>query len=398
MPSDHVKSFRPDRADLLGSDQICGNILFYATGEAVKRRIFLKQGLTVSAGLILSGMPKLMRLARADDRMPWRTFEVTTRVEIIDAVGAPRTWVPLPILNDTDYFKRQGDTWTGNYKTVRSVQYDAHGTGMLFAEWSASKDVPVLEVTSRFMTRDRYVDLSQKPDPAMREDEAILDYFRQPSKLIRTDGIVAETAKKIVAGQKSDVEKARAIYEWIVDNTFRDPNVRGCGIGDISTMLRTGYLGGKCADLNALYVGLARAAGLPARDAYGIRCATSAEFKSLGAAGTITKAQHCRAEVYLSGYGWVPVDPADVRKVVLEENKPEQLPLDDPKVKKARAKLFGAWEMNWLLYNYSHDVKLPNSNGPDIGYLMYPQAEEANGRRDSLDPDQFKYTITSKEI
>ncbi len=108
-------------------------------------------------------------------------------------------------------------------------------------------------------------------------------------------------------------------------------------------MLESGYLGGKCADLNALYVGLARAAGLPARDVYGVRVANSAEFKSLGRADDITGAQHCRAEVYLNGYGWLPVDPADVRKVVLEENLPgAQLALDDPKVKRARAKLFGA--------------------------------------------------------
>ncbi len=86
-------------------------------------------------------------------------------------------------------------------------------------------------------------------------------------------------------------------------------------------MLETGDLSGKCADLNALYVGLARAAGLSARDVYGIRVATSdLGYKSLGpSTENITKAQHCRAEVYLSGYGWVPVDPADVRKVVLEE-------------------------------------------------------------------------------
>jgi transglutaminase-like putative cysteine protease len=49
-----------------------------------------------------------------------------------------------------------------------------------------------------------------------------------------------------------------------------------------------------------------------------------------------TKAQHCRAEVYIGGYGWVPVDPADVRKVVLEE-PPGNRPLDDEMVKKARA-------------------------------------------------------------
>jgi hypothetical protein len=74
------------------------------------------------------------------------------------------------------------------------------------------------------------------------------------------------------------------------------------------------------------------------------------------------------------------------------------LPLDDPKVQKARAKLFGAWEMNWLPYNYSHDVKLPQSRGAEITYLMYPQAETANGRKDSLDAKSFTYSIKSKEV
>jgi transglutaminase-like putative cysteine protease len=364
----------------------------------MKRREFLKHGLAVSAGVALGGLPKIAHLAAADEPAKWRTFEVTTRVEVLNPVGGVRTWVPIPLMTNTNYFKRQGDTWTGNYLSVKSVQYDRYGTGLVFAQWPASEKSPVLEVTSRFMTQDRQVDLSKKPDASIREDKAVLDYFRKPSKLIRTDGIVASTSQGITVGYKSDLDKARAIYEWIVDNTFRDPKVMGCGIGDITTMLETGYLGGKCADLNALYVGLARAAGLPARDVYGVRCANSAEFKSLGRADDITKAQHCRADVYLSGYGWVPVDPADVRKVVLEENQPAQLKLDDPKVKRAREKLFGAWEMNWLPYNYSHDVKLPQSNGPEIGFLMYPQGETANGRKDSLDPDNFKYTIKAKEI
>ena len=164
-------------------------------------------------------------------------------------------------------------------------------------------------------------------------------------------------------------------------------------------MLETGNLGGKCADLNALFVGLARAAGIPARDVYGVRVADSAEFKSLGKSGDISKAQHCRAEVYLTGYGWVPVDPADVRKVVLEEKPGGSIPLTDPQVTKARAKLFGAWEMNWLAYNYAHDVKLPGaSDAKPLPFLMYPQAETANERKDSLDPASFKYTITSKEL
>jgi transglutaminase-like putative cysteine protease len=364
----------------------------------MNRREFLKQGLIVSAGVALGSVQTLARKASANET-PWRTFELTTRLEITEAVGPVRAWVPVPLTSTTDYFQGEPNSWTGNFTSAKAIQYDKYGTGIVLAEWAANKSAPVLEVVSRFKTQDRQVDLSRKPKPGRKEDKAVLEYFRQPSRLIRTDGVVAATSKEIVAGKKSDVDKAKAIYEWIVDHTFRDPKVKGCGVGDITTMLETGYLGGKCADLNALYVGLARAAGLPARDVYGIRCATSKEFKSLGRAEDVTGAQHCRAEVYLTGYGWTPVDPADVRKVVLEENAPgEPLPLDDPKVRHAREKLFGAWEMNWLPYNYAHDVQLPNSNGPTLGFFMYPQAETANGRKDSLDPKKFTYTIKAKEI
>ena len=158
-------------------------------------------------------------------------------------------------------------------------------------------------------------------------------------------------------------------------------------------------MGGKCADLNALYVGLARSAGLPARDVYGIRVAKSQlGYKSLGASSEkITKSQHCRAEVYLNAHGWVPVDPADVRKVVLEE-PPGNRAMTDDMVTAARKRLFGSWEMNWMAYNFSHDVALPGSNGAPVAFLMYPQAETEEGRLDSLDPDNFKYEITAKEI
>jgi transglutaminase-like putative cysteine protease len=69
-------------------------------------------------------------------------------------------------------------------------------------------------------------------------------------------------------------------------------------------------------------------------------------YKSLGAnSSVITKAQHCRAEVFARGYGWIPADPADVRKVMLEE-PPGHLASNDPEVAAARRTLFGAWEGN----------------------------------------------------
>jgi hypothetical protein len=38
------------------------------------------------------------------------------------------------------------------------------------------------------------------------------------------------------------------------------------------------------------------------------------------------------------------------------------------------------------------------STGAPLGFLMYPQAETSEGRLDSLDPDNFRYEIASKEI
>jgi hypothetical protein len=57
------------------------------------------------------------------------------------------------------------------------------------------------------------------------------------SKMLPTDGIVKATADEITRGAKTDLQKAHAIYQWIVENTFRDPKIRGCGVGNIRFML-----------------------------------------------------------------------------------------------------------------------------------------------------------------
>jgi len=361
----------------------------------MERRAFLKS-MGVSAAVLATGFPRAGWCAEAAAPPGWRTFEVVTRVDVVNPSGVCRAWVPLPLMTDTDYQMRLGDSWKGNAAVMRPYRDEKYDAGMLYAEWRDREPAPSVEVVSRFATHDRIVDLSKPPANAARESKAAVDRYLAPTKLIPTDGIVLETSREITQGAKTDIEKARAIYEWIVENTFRDPKVRGCGLGDIRTMLETRYFGGKCADLNALFVGLTRAAGIPARDVYGVRAADSKEFKSLGKSGDITKAQHCRAEFYAADHGWIPVDPADVRKVVLEE-KPG-LTLADPIAQRARAKLFGQWEMNYLAYNYAHDVKLPNSAGAPMPFLMYTQCETADGRRDSLDPPSVKYEMTSREV
>ena len=358
--------------------------------------IFCDPAGAVSASI---AFPKTERLL-AEDALSgtWRTFEVTTRVEILKSSGATRVWLPAALISETPFQKTLSNRFSADGGTAEIVEGRADGLGIIAAEFPAGVK-PVLTLTSSSRDKELCGRSLRARQGARTRTARSWSIFSRPTKMLPTDGIVKATATEITGGAKTDLEKARAIYEWIVDNTFRDPKTRGCGIGNIRFMLESKDLGGKCADLNALYVGLARAAGLPARDVYGIRIAKSElGYKSLGTSSeNITKAQHCRAEVYIGSYGWVPVDPADVRKVVLEE-PPGNRPLDDQMVKKARERLFGSWEMNWMAYNFAHDVALPGSAGAPVGFLMYPQAETSDGRIDCLDPDNFKYEITSREI
>ena len=330
----------------------------------------------------------------------WRTFEVTSAVQITQPVGRTLLWLPVPSDRRTDYQRAIDVRWTApgaeHADLVTAPGYDVK---MLRVEWADPKSVQPVTLTGVVATRDRAIALDS---PARlqdsREDRKTLQAYLKPTALLPTDGITLETSRKIVRGAHGDIEKARAIYDWVVENTNRDPRTPGCGLGDVGSMLESGYLGGKCADINALFVALARSARIPARDAYGIRVADSRRgFKSLGRSGDISKAQHCRAEFYAEGYGWIPVDPADVRKVVLEE-KPGGLQMGDPIVQAARSTLCGGWEMNWIAYNHGHDVALPGSSGKPIPFLMYPNGETAEGRLDSLDPQGFSYQIHSREI
>ena len=361
----------------------------------MNRRDFLRSAAVVSASIALPKTAGVFAETAAPSN--WRTFELTTRVEVLTSSGTTRVWLPVALIGKTPYQRTLANNFHAEGGTAKMIQNRADALGIVAAQFPPSVK-PVVTLTSRIATKDYAVNLSA-PARAQKANPAELRYCLRSTKLLPTDGIVKETAAEITSGASTDVEKARAIYEWIVENTFRDSKTRGCGVGDIRFMLESKDLSGKCADLNALYVGLARAVGLPARDVYGIRVAKSElGYKSLGAASeNVTKAQHCRAEVHLADYGWVPVDPADVRKVVLEE-PPGNRPLDDDMVKKARARLFGSWEMNWMAYNFAHDVALPGSSGAPVGFLMYPQAESADGRLDCLDPDKFKYEIISKEI
>lgn len=362
----------------------------------MNRRLFLLSAAASGVAGSLDALPSMASVPAASGAR-WREFEITYRVTLAERTAPARLWLPLPH-SAGEYQRSLGVEVRSTPVPVRLYQDAEYGAPILQAEWPTSGTEPTIEIAARVATRDRIYDPTGRTNLAGKGDAKELAFYLKPSSSMPTDGIVGETARKITGGIPRPMDRARAIYDWVVDNTFRNPKTRGCGLGDIKFMLETGDLGGKCADINSLYVGLARAAGLPAREVFGIRCGTGQVTKSLSVGGSnITRAQHCRAEVHIPGQGWIAVDPADVRKVVLEED----ISIDSPHARMIRKRLFGSWEMNWVGFNYGRDFRLPGpgtQTKEPLGFFMYPHAETPKGPLDHLDPDAFTYQIRTREI
>ncbi|MHB1213998.1 MAG: transglutaminase-like domain-containing protein [Thiobacillus sp.] len=350
----------------------------------MERRDFLRLAAMTP---LLAAAPRALAMA-GGNAADWRTFELTYAVDFSQHKGTGRLWLPLP-QNAGDYQRVLAVGWKG--ETDAALQWDdTYQAPILTAAWEGGDDKRTLTVTAQVAARNRPLGTAS---PRLRDMDAAALYLK-PTEHMPVDGIVAATAQRIVHGVKTPDARARAIYEWVVDNTFRNPQTRGCGLGNIKFMLESGDLGGKCADINSLFVGLCRAAAIPAREFYGVRVADSAQFKCLGKSGDVSRAQHCRAEYFSPRFGWVAVDPADVRKVVLEE----KLALDDPRVVALRQRLFGYWEMNWVGFNTARDFTLPGKAGEPLSYLMYPYAEFGETRLDGRDPVDFTFRLSSRQL
>jgi transglutaminase-like putative cysteine protease len=355
----------------------------------MNRRNFLHQS---GAALACLAFPPLARAETARDRKKspaeraekatWQTVECTTIVRT-QAEAGTRLWLPMP-LGKTSYQEHSDTLWSGSFARAAILKDHTYGAPMFFAEWDKAGPLE-LDLSFRVKIRDRSGIEAGSPG-----DEEL---YLQPCKHIPIDSALKLMAQKINRGVKDPDQRAKKIYDWMVENTVRDAKVLGCGTGDIKALLEEEVPHGKCVDLSSLFVGLCRASGIPAREVFGLRVSPSRFSKSIGKEGDVTGGQHCRAEFYSTARkGWVAVDPADVRKVMLEEN----LGLSDQHVQDLRRKFFGFWEMNWVAFNSARDFLLPPGNETTLNYLMYPYYSSAGGTKDGIDAKEFQYSIHAK--
>ncbi|HEX8354077.1 MAG TPA: transglutaminase domain-containing protein [Pyrinomonadaceae bacterium] len=173
-----------------------------------------------------------------------------------------------------------------------------------------------------------------------------------PDRLVPLDDKIRLWAKEVVdaAGAKTDLQKARAIYNHIVATVKYDKSGQGWGRGDIYYACDARR--GNCTDFHAIFIGYARAVGIPARFSIGFPLpADRGEGQVSG--------YHCWAEFYLGGVGWVPVDASEAAK--------------DPS---RREYFFGAHDENRVEFTRGRDLVLkPRQRGEPLNYFIYPYAE-----------------------
>jgi len=293
--------------------------------------------------------------------------ERSGEVELAVTIAAPddskdvRVWLPYPTSDSVQDISNV--RIKGNFSQSGIYREKETGNLALYAEWTT----PIKDraITLTFDATGR--ELIRKDFPAVEPAIPVeIQEYLKSTRFIPTDGKVREIALSITNDKQKISEKARAVYQWVVENTVRDPDVKGCGTGEVEKVLA--QRGGKCADISSVFVSIARAAGVPAREVFGLRLGKKDEED-------MTSGHHCWSEFYVPGYGWVPADAADVRKIML---------VDKLDLKGAQDKIgyyFGGVEQYRIaLARGGRGYYLnPRQNDGPLNYFMYPYAE-INGK------------------
>lgn len=321
--------------------------------------------------------------AEAEETAEVPTVSGTVKTDIdmtgYEAGKVVRVWVPVGQQNE-DQEVEEAVIDAGDAKA--EITTDANGNKMAYIEWAADADPASRKASVSFHAKRSEIKIA--PEDMKEEGEVGDDMaeYLTGSKMVVVDGVVKEQADEITANETTVLGKARAIYDWVYENFERDNDVVGCGQGDVCELLVT--RGGKCTDINSVFVALCRASGIPAREMFGIRMNDA----------DITGNQHCWAQFYLPGTGWIYADPADVLKAVLT-NEWEKT---DAEALETKEYYWGGVDEKRVELSRGRDLTLsPAQDAGELNDFGYPYAEVDGEIVDFYHPADFVYTISFTE-
>lgn len=350
-------------------------------------KLFMALGITALLALTLTGCqqqeskseePADTTAANVTGEVTKGTVTTTVDMSQYEKGKVVRVW--LPVAQDYDYQTIQDVSYDAPSAATAELTTDSEGNQALYLEWDADAEPADRTATLSFHAERQEVKVTDIEDDGA-ELSSDLDQYLEGSSMVPINDQVKEAAAQITEGKESSVDKARAIYDWVIANMNRDESVTGCGTGDVCALLDT--KAGKCTDINSVFVGLCRASGIPAREMFGVRMN----------ADDITANQHCWAEFYVSGTGWVPADPADVLKAVLKNNWTK----DQAETQEKAEYYWGGYDSERVQLSFGRDITLnPQQSGETLNYFGYPYGEVDGEALDYYDAENFAYSMSFK--
>jgi transglutaminase-like putative cysteine protease len=282
---------------------------------------------------------------------PSRSFQFSTVIHVSPAPDGSkelRIWVPLPYEERSQSVGKVKIKSPVPYKIRSEAEYGNRYAYFVVTgpQLAAGFDIQVTYHVQRFEDR---VDLESTDDhqgtpsvPTVR--------FLKPDHLIPLDGEIAAISVREAGGAALPLDKARRLYDYVVATMHYDHDGTEWGRGDAVWACDSKH--GNCTDFHSLFIGLARAAGIPARFEIGFSIPPDSHE------GAITS-YHCWAQFYAAGIGWVPVDASEAWK---HKDKLDYY--------------FGALDPNRLKMSLGRDIRLnPPQKGEPLNYFVYPYAE-----------------------
>ncbi|MFZ2949657.1 MAG: transglutaminase domain-containing protein [Desulfuromonadaceae bacterium] len=294
-----------------------------------------------------------------------RHFLFSYKVKVKDLPqGEMRLWIPVAPSNGEQTIRLAKVTAPIPLEPKKEGEY---GNSLLYGRVKAPAKELEIELQYEVTRIEKKGNLtgSGAIAPASRAE---LARFLAPDRLVPLNERVRKLASETTAGKTTPLAKARAIYDYTVDNLSYDKSGTGWGRGDI--IHACDLKRGNCTDFHALLIGLCRASGIPARFVIGFPLPKGKKEGSIGG-------YHCWAEFYIEGKGWIPVDASEASK-----NKTR------------KEYYFGNLCANRVEFTLGRDILLePSQQGEKLNYFIYPYAE-LNGKP----YDKIEWSFSFREV
>lgn len=313
-----------------------------------------------------------------------RKYRLTFKLNRLMGGDPLELWLPVP---QNTYYQKVTVS-----EPERVLHEPVFGASYLHEKWSSESGSLNWSIHFDVDVTERDWRQGVLGEAILSDSERLLYTSARPH--VPIDGIVKEQAKKITSHLETPLEKARAVYDWVITHGERDPNQVGCGLGSVVQSIEDGHICGRCVDISSVSTALLRAAGLPAREVFGIRAGPSRWGSFMGRTGDVSQSQHCKVEFFIEGRGWIPCDPGDVLKLALDE----KLEIGSDRFNEVADKLFGYAEAHWIAFNSGRDFQLKPSTGSLENYLMYPVGLSLDERLNPYSPEDFGYQYISEEL